>query len=732
MSEFIPRCGGRVCAQTARRNWCPRWRWLSAGASALIITTSSASAWHFTDVTQEAGVAVRHGYPDTEFSQGGLFGGGVAAGDYDGDGWIDLYVVRGSLGPSVLLRNRRDGRFEEVGAAAGVALDGPFNVGPIFADYDGDGRLDLLVLGVDGTRPSLLRNRGDGTFQDVTATSGLNVSRDTFSAAFGDYDRDGDLDLALTHWLSAGDTEILWRNNGDGTFTDVSVAAQISSVRGTAWGFAPNFADLNSDGWPDLLIAADYGTSRVFLNHRDGTFVDATSDVISDENGMGAAIGDYDNDGDLDWFVSSIWGEQTIPQGDWKISGNRMYRNRGDGTLEDVTDTTGVRVGYWGWGSTFADLNNDGYLDLYHVNGYAPAELVPFAVEFAQDPARLFVGNAQGTFTERATELHADDHDLGRGVVAFDYDRDGDLDLFIQNNLGTARLLRNDGENQNHFLTVRLRGHAANSEAVGARVYVTAGGRTQMRELRAGSNFESQDPAEAHFGLAAAELVDTVRVVWPDETMTNLSTITVDRFIVVTQPQPDGPTCTAAATANPCLLGNSRGVSACSVEFQVAGRSNTAMAATHGRVTCTEGDATCDFDPDVSNGTCVFRLAVCLNNTDARLPACRPSDVVQLSVRGPRATRVTDRADEMNRAAIDRLTTDAPGGFGLASRHDIAPVFANHTPNLCSAPVDIAVPLRSGSSGVPRSGRKVLRMRAQTTNGQRDTDAIKLECRPSS
>src|SRR5205809_641207 len=285
-----------------------------------------ARAWTFTDVTPAAGLTYQHGY--AQLGQGGLVtawvAGGVAAGDYDGDGWVDLYVVRGDIGPNLLFHNRGDGTFEEVGARAGVALVGKGS-GPTCADCDGDGQLDLIVLGIgrglDTRQPSpitLFRNRGDGTFEDVTAGSGIVIDdRDTYSAAFGDYDHDGFLDLFLTHWggESPGpSSKHLWRNNGDGTFTDKSVDAHIADpyVIHHAFGdricdlsFTPNFADIDNDGWPDLLVAGDYGTSRVFINNRDGTFRNATDPaVITDQNGMGGAVGDYDNDGNLDWFVS--------------------------------------------------------------------------------------------------------------------------------------------------------------------------------------------------------------------------------------------------------------------------------------------------------------------------------------------------------------------------------------------------------------------------------------------
>lgn len=493
----------------------------------------------FKDTTADAGFNYKHGYlgaVDILSSQIRENVGGAAAGDYDGDGWVDLYVVRGDIGPNLLFHNRGDGTFEEVGEAARVAVTGAIGSGPIFADYDGDGRLDLLIGGVDGTKPRLFHNRGDGTFEDVTVLSGLSNMDDSVSAAFGDYNLDGRLDIYISHWLSNQQGGHLWRNNGDGTFTDVSSSAGIPDSLSN--DFTANFADINNDGRPDLLIAADFGTSQIYLNNGNGTFTNVTTSVISDENGMGAAVGDYDNDGDLDWFVTSIYDPNGVTKENWGITGNRLYRNRGDGTFEDATDGAGVRVGYWGWGSCFADFNNDGYLDIFHVNGFDLPGLLQATLEFMDDPSRLFLSNGDGTFTERSLDLGLDDRGQGRGVVCFDYDHDGDIDIFIANNQQAPRLFRNDGGNHLNFLNVKLQGDPPNTEAIGARIFLTAGTQTQMRELRAGSNYVSQDPVEAHFGLGKTTMVDEVRIVWPSGATTILQNIPVNQFMVVPQSQP--------------------------------------------------------------------------------------------------------------------------------------------------------------------------------------------------
>lgn len=506
-------------------------RWLATAFLPLgVLMPVSAGAWNFTNIAIPAGLDYLHGYQESFVTEAMLCAGGVAAGDYNRDGFVDLYAVRGDIGPNLLFRNNGNGTFSEVGASAGLNISGTKGCGPVFADYDGDGWLDLFIGGIEGTTPRLYRNNKNGTFTNVTAASGLLTTFDTYSGSWGDYDRDGDIDLFMTHWGPLAGTAHLWRNNGNGTFTDVDSLAGVIHLTSPSGDFTytGNFVDLNDDNWPDLVVAVDFSRSRVYLNDGDGTFTNVTNSVISDENGMGSAIGDYDGDGDLDWFVSSIWDSTGFPEGNWGISGNRLYRNQGNGTFVDATDAAGVREGFWGWGSTFADLNNDGNLDLYHVNGWDH-------ILFENDPSRLYVSNGNATFTERGVELSAAHVGQGRGVVCFDMERDGDLDIFIANNRQRPALLRNNGGNAGHWLTVKLRGTGKNSEAVGARIFATAGGVTQMRELRAGSNYVSQDPAEAHFGLGSNTVVTTLRIEWPDGPIRILSNVAADQFLLLGQ-----------------------------------------------------------------------------------------------------------------------------------------------------------------------------------------------------
>lgn len=523
-------CGGlaTIRARLSRHHESTSRRVFGCAALALVLVVAFAGrgraqgaenggSWHFVDRTVEArltvdGEPVEHGFVEDPRSSQYRATGGAAAGDYDGDGWLDLYVVRGDIGPNLLFRNRGDGTFEERGARAGVDQLGGVGCGPLFADLDGDGWLDLIVGGFGARSVNVFRNRGDGTFDDITESTGIQHEHATFSIACGDYDLDGDLDMYTSHWgCPAAAVGHLWRNDGNASFTDVDVeanAVRFSNRRD--FTFTPNFADVTNDGQPDLLVAADFETSQIFHNVGQGRFVEVALGVANpDENGMGAAVGDLDNDGDLDWFVTSIWDFDQDPEFNWGVSGNRMYLNRGDGTFVDATDHAGVREGDWGWAASFADFNNDGWLDIAMVNGWND-------FQFVDDPARFFVNRGDGTFDERGAELGVADTGQGRGVVCFDYDGDGDLDLLIANNSGPLRLLRNETPGTANFLSVCLRGDGPNTHAVGARVYVRTSALTQMRELQAGSNYVSSNPIEAHFGLGSAPSVLELRIVWPD------------------------------------------------------------------------------------------------------------------------------------------------------------------------------------------------------------------------
>lgn len=478
---------------------------------------------NFVEIAAQVGLDFSHQMPngDNFFGQSG----GVGAGDYNNDGWVDLYAIGGDGRTSLLLKNLRDGSFVDEASQVGLDLIGKGS-GPAFADINGDGLLDLFIGNVDDTEPKLFLNEGEDGFRDITGQSGLELPGNNVSAAWGDFDQDNDMDLLVSHWaLEVSESNrYLWRNNGDLTFTNVSDKTNLFWDSNGDLSFAPGFADINSDGLQDILFVADGGTSKVFLNQPNGVFADITTEQISDRSGMGSAIGDYDNDGDLDWFVSSI---SRGTQDTRRIFGNRLYENQGDGDFIDVTNAAGVREGHWGWGACFSDFNNDANLDIFHVNGfYGQSNFL------LVDPSKLFMSNGNGNFTESALEFGIDDTGMGRGIVCFDYDRDGDQDIFVANHDQPARLYCNYG-NQNTFVNIRLEGESPNTQALGARVYVTTGDTEQMRELNANSNYVSQNPVEAHFGLGSATNIDKVRVVWPGGVESIIENVDVDQFLII-------------------------------------------------------------------------------------------------------------------------------------------------------------------------------------------------------
>ncbi len=502
----------------------------------------------FADITALTGI--NHVFslanPDAT-SDPAQMGGGLAAADFDRDGDIDLYLVGGDGARNGFYRNDGNNQFTDI--AASLRLDAlHLGSGPAFADIDGDGDLDLFVGAVEGDPVYLFRNDGS-LFTDVTQISGISVSAsNTISATFADYDQDGDLDLFLTHWGNPPqpDTENLWQNNGDGTFTSASVQSGIADqiIGPTAglsgffeYSFAAIFSDIDGDRDPDLLISSDFRTSKVFRNLGDGTFLDITDrEVVLDRNGMGNAVGDYDNDGDMDWFVSSII--ESDAQGDPNI-GNRLYRNLGDGAFEDVTDAAGVADGGWGWGSCMEDFDNDGDLDIFHVNGWVQVDPRDAGGpnDYTFDQVRYFESQGDGTFVQAASAAGLIDTGQGRGLACFDSDRDGDLDIVITNNqeVKSTVFYRNELAQNNHYLTISLSGNGLNTAGVGGRIEVTAGNITQVREVRCGNNFASQSPAEAHFGLGAVQSVD-ISVLWPDGSQSNLVGVAADQFLTISQP----------------------------------------------------------------------------------------------------------------------------------------------------------------------------------------------------
>ena len=540
---------------------------------------------YFTDVTAASGIAyvqyrlkpdgaclldggIGNGSGRGQYCGPERMSGGAAVADFDGDGLVDLFVTRLDA-PDILYRNVGDGTFEDRTAAAGLGNFDLRSNGGAWVDIDNDGDQDLYVTTIGDKRFYLFINDGGGRFTEEGVERGAAIQTNElhigFSIAVGDYDRDGWLDLHITEWGSdsvistgAPSHARLLRNRGTeapGHFTDVTVSAgvQLDDVRTQALGgpnsnsmlslsdgaglngpfaFASAMIDLDGDGWPDLAVASDFGQSRLFWNNRDGTFTDGSvaAGIGSDRHGMGSTFGDYDGDGDLDWFVTSIMDQSTncdsilIQDESARVSlgcrsslaaGNRLYRNDGNRLFADATDSAGVRDGGWGWGAVFFDYDNDGDLDLAMVNGMSHSA-TPSTSAF--QPPKLWQNDGSGRMTEIGAESGLLHLGAGKGLLTFDYDGDGDLDLFVVNNGSTPRLYRNDGGNSNPWLRIRLVGASSNRSGVGARVSVAPrwGGPSQIREIGVRSHFLGQSEIVEHFGLGAgiAEVAE-VRIWWP-------------------------------------------------------------------------------------------------------------------------------------------------------------------------------------------------------------------------
>ena len=465
-----------------------------------------------------------------------FYGAAVASGDIDDDGDVDLYVVGGNTVPNALYLNNGNGTFVDVAEEYGVDLL-HWGIGPAFGDIDGDGDLDLFVSAVNFDPVRVFKHDSDtGVFVEFTEDAGITItSESTISATMADYDQDGWLDIFLTHWGEnrqyRTDTETVWRNEGGGVFRNVSGLAQVSGnllETYTEYTFTANLFDIDGDIDKDLLMAADFETSQVLRNFRGAEFrKDTDRKVITDQAGMGAAVGDYDNDGDFDWFVTSI---HDLEHGGGYF-GNRLYSNDGEGKFADITDQAGVAEGDWGWGACAKDFDNDGFLDIFHVNGWREETV-------RQTPSRLFWNSFDGSFREIAQSVGIADTGQGRGLVCFDADRDGDIDILVVN-ASEPHLVyyRNESVGLGNYLVIKLRGSGDNSYGVGSIVKVTTEYGTQMRQLGGSNNFVSHNPLEVHFGLGKATRAD-IRVEWfgPIGGVTEFSVLEVNKEITVNQP----------------------------------------------------------------------------------------------------------------------------------------------------------------------------------------------------
>ncbi len=506
---------------------------------ALLFAAGPALAVTFTDVTADAGIDHVQAFAP---AGGELYmTGGAAAGDYDGDGWTDLFVTR--LGaPDILYRNRGDGTFEDVSAAAGFTAPLKTN-GAAWGDIDNDGDLDLYVTAGDDYRFYLYANQGDGTFLEQglqrNAAVANNQRRFGQGVAFGDYDRDGFLDILTSDWgnFAQLSTSRLLRNRahaGVGTFSDVTVATGLNVHRTeSSFRFSPRFTDLDADGHTDVVFASDFLTSQLFWNNGDNTFTDGTipANVGTDENGMGSTVGDFDGDGRLDWFITAI---KAVPGAvdPLQDTGNRLYRNLGDRTFEDVTDHAGVRDAGWGWGTTFFDYDHDGDLDLIATNGWGDDHI--------NDPTTLWRNDGDGRFTDVSADMGITDTLLGRGLLTLDYDNDGDLDVFVVNHADEPILYRNDGGNDAAWLRIATLGTDSNRDGIGARITVIPDlddpEQIMLREIDGGSNFLAHNEMTAHFGLGNRDTVDRIEILWPSGKLQVLTDVAANTELLVREP----------------------------------------------------------------------------------------------------------------------------------------------------------------------------------------------------
>jgi hypothetical protein len=538
----------------------------------------------FLDVTKQAGLDIFHHRSGTPEKTTILEapGSGVALIDYDNDGWLDIYLLNGSTVPAMkgkeappramLFHNNHDGTFTNVTEKAGVANE-RWGFGVAVADYDNDGWPDIYVANYGKNR--LYHNNHDGTFTDVAEKAGVALGGWSTGPTWGDYDRDGLLDLFVPGYVKydldhpviagqrglragscqyrgvdifcgplglIGESDHLFHNNGDGTFTDASVKAGVSDPQ-ARYGFASVFVDLDDDGWLDLVVANDSVPNYLYHNRHDGTFEDisfASGFAVNEEgraqSSMGIGIGDYNHDGKADIFITTF-------SDDYKT----LYRNDGDGSLTDVSFKVGLgmpTIPFLSWGAGFLDFDNDSWLDIFIANGhvYPIADKTDWGTTWAQRP--LLFRNINGKKFQEvppATGSGLADIITARGAAFGDLFNDGHIDVVLNNLDSSPTLLRGVAKNGNHWITLKLVGGPKSpQDAIGAKVFLTAGGVRQRADVLSGGSYGSSSDPRVHFGLGTSTKVDKVLVHWPDGVQEEISISGVDRIVTIVEGKGSG------------------------------------------------------------------------------------------------------------------------------------------------------------------------------------------------
>jgi len=529
--------------------------------------SASQSAVQFRDIARSAGITFTHDNAATsEKFLIETMGSGCGWIDYDQDGLLDLYLVNSAATQvykpphplrSALYHNNGDGTFTDITGRAGVGAEGLFGMGVAVGNYDNDGFPDLFVLGYG--RCILYHNNGDGTFTDVTLHARVeNAGRWASSAAWFDYDNDGRLDLVIANYVDwspernfycgdrgpglrsychpddfNGQPPTLYHNNGDGTFADVSKSSGLGLKAGNGLGVVT--FDYDNDGWQDIFIANDHMPNFLFHNNRNGTFTEigylAGVAVSADgqfEAGMGTDAADMTGSGRMDLIVTHL---------DMQLA--RFYQNLGNGSFDDATLRSKLSYATFhmsGFGTRFFDYDNDGHRDLFMANGHVLDNIQHYHSEVAYaEPKLMFHNNGRGVFENVSDQMGPDFllPRVSRGAAIGDFDNDGHLDILVSNNGQVPQLLRNDGHNANHWLEILLIGTKSNRDGVGSRVKLSAGDLVLYDQRKGGMSYQSAQDPRLHFGLGQHTKVDSIEIVWPSGDVTKLRNINADQIIAI-------------------------------------------------------------------------------------------------------------------------------------------------------------------------------------------------------